>query len=619
VNILFLPAALIAAGAMLSWLLRKNPKAATTLGAGCCSGGAAAGLTLLIMDYCHGVMPGIQDLFAVPVLLLALLCPIHAIGYLAGHGSERSGSFWALFDLTAAAMLAVTMATTQLGFLVAWEIMGAASFGLVIFDRHNRTSWRAGWVYMMACHAGAALLILLFFFPHTPGWMFLLAVAGFGLKIGFPLLHVWLPQAHPAAPAPVSALMSGAMIELGFFGVLLFGISPDGNHAVYGWSFLILGLITAPCGIIFAIAQSNLKKLLAYSSIENMGILSCALGLGFLGAAYGLPEMMVSGLLGAATHLLNHALLKGGLFLGSGSVYKACGTLDMDEMGGLLKRMPRTGAYFILHALSLCGLPPGSGFAGEFLIYLAAFTGLSSTAPAVVAASAATLIILALTGGLAAAAFAKVIGAVFCGEPRSKGAQEAVDVPLFMNLPVMILQFLSWAVIFALPLFLNYAAQNIFAEFDFAILPLACQSAKVALICFILTIITLGVFALRQMMIRKTGQRISPTWGCGYTAPTSRMQYTATSFGQNPVDFFRLLLHPERKIERPQGIFPEKAMLEESVTDGGERCFWQKIFRAAGKIAEKSHALQSGSLHFYLLIMVLTLIGMLLFAVTQGN
>jgi formate hydrogenlyase subunit 3/multisubunit Na+/H+ antiporter MnhD subunit len=472
---------------------------------------------------------------------------------------------------------------------------------------------------MMACHAGAALLILLFFFPHTPGWMFLLAVAGFGLKIGFPLLHVWLPEAHPAAPAPVSALMSGAMIELGFFGVLLFGISPDGSNALYGWSFLILGLITAPCGIIFAIAQSNLKKLLAYSSIENMGILSCALGLGFLGAAYGLPEMMVSGLLGGAIHLLNHALLKGGLFLGSGSVYKACGTLDMDEMGGLLKRMPRTGAYFILHALSLCGLPPGSGFAGEFLIYLAAFTGLASTSQAVVAASAATLIILALTGGLAAAAFAKVIGAVFCGEPRSKGAADAEEMPFFMNLPIMLLQLASWVLLLTLPLLLDYAAQNIFAEYDFAITPLALQCAKVALICFALTVITLGVFALRQMLIRKNGQRVSLTWDCGYSVPSAKMQYTATSFSQNPVDFFRLLLHPERKIEKPQGIFPEKAALEESVDDGGIRCFWRKIFRVTGKFAEKTHALQSGSLHFYLLVMVLTLIGMLFFAVTGGN
>lgn len=618
-NILLIPAAVITAGAGLAWSLRKNPSAAAIAGAGCCCSGAAAGLTLLALSYCNGSLPVIQELFAIPILILALLCPIHAIGYLAGHGSERSGSFWALFNLTAAAMLFVTMATTRLGFLVAWEIMGAASFGLVIFDRHNHCSWRAGWVYMMACHAGAALLILLFFFPHTPGWMFLLAAAGFGLKIGFPLLHVWLPEAHPAAPAPVSAVMSGAMIELGFFGILLFGITPAGSNTLYGWSFLITGLIAAPCGIIFAAAQSDLKKLLAYSSIENMGILSCALGLGFLGTAYGLPEMMITALLGAATHLLNHALLKGGLFLGAGSVYKACGTLDMDKMGGLLKRMPRTGAYFILHALSLCGLPPGSGFAGEFLIYLAAFAGLSSASPAIIAASAATLIILALTGGLAAAAFAKVIGAVFCGEPRSQGASEAAEVPFYMNFPIMILQLLSWIVLFTLPLILNYAAENIFTGYDFVILPLALSSAKAAFICFALTILTLGIFALRQIRIRKYGQRISPTWDCGYAAPDAKMQYTATSFAQNPVDFFRLLLHPERKIVRPQGIFPGKASLEENIEDAGIRCFWQKIFHAAGKIAEKTHSLQSGSLHFYLLVMVVTLIGMLLFAVTQGN
>ena len=149
-------------------------------------------------------------------------------------------------------MLAVTQAETALGFLLAWEIMGAASFALVIFDRHNDRAFHAGWIYMIACHAGAALLILLFLFPHTPLWMFILAVIGFGLKIGFPLLHVWLPEAHPAAPAPVSALMSGAMIELGFLGIFSFGIAGNGDFALYGWTFTILGIIGALSGIIFA-------------------------------------------------------------------------------------------------------------------------------------------------------------------------------------------------------------------------------------------------------------------------------------------------------------------------------------------------------------------------------
>ncbi len=618
VNILLMPVVMLAAGAAGAWIWRKYPLAATVIGAGCACGSCAAGLTLLGLNFYYGNPPAVSHIFALPVLVLALSAAIYSVEYLAGHGSERAGSYWTLFDLTAGAMLYVTTAETPLSFLLAWEVMGAASFGLVLFDRHNHSSGRAAWIYMMACHAGAAFLILLFFFPHTPVWMFVLALLGFGLKIGFPLLHVWLPEAHPAAPAPVSALMSGAMIELGFFGILSFGIYSPEYAALYGWVFVLLGLVSAPSGIIFALAQSNLKKLLAYSSIENMGILSCALGIGFLGEAYGIPQMSICGFSGAVLHLLNHALLKGGLFLGAGSVYKACGTLDMDKMGGLLKRMPKSGMFFILHALSLCGLPPFAGFAGEFLIYMAAFAGLGSDSPLITAVSIAVLILLALTGGLAAAAFAKAIGAVFCGEPRSTAAADAGEVPVSMNIPVAGLWIVSWALMFAFPFFLEHAGTQLFPESSELFVMISGTLASVVSISFGVSVLTLVVFGIRQLLIRRSGERYSLTWDCGFAYPCSRMEYTATSFGQNPVDFFRWILRPRRKIEAPQGIFPEKARLEEEIADGGIAGFWQRIFRGISVFADRIHRLQSGNLHFYLLVMVLTIAGMLIWAVWGG-
>ena len=618
-NTLVLPAAVMAVGAFAAFLLRRKPLAAAVAGSGLLCCGALGGLVLLVSLFYKECGFNLNNLFLFPVMLLALAAAIHSLGYLAGHGSERSGSYWCFFNLTVAAMIMVTQAGTELEFLLAWEVMGAASFALVIFDRDTAKTWNVGWIYLLACHAGAAFLILLFCFPAAPAAMFILALIGFGLKIGFPLLHVWLPEAHPTAPAPVSALMSGAMIELGFFGILIYGVQPGDSSALYGWIFTVLGLITAILGIIFALAQNNLKKLLAYSSIENMGILSTALGLGFLGYSYKINTMMIGGFAGAGAHLLNHALLKGGLFLAAGSVYKAVGTLDMDKMGGLLKRMPRTGLNFILHGLALCGLPPSSGFAAEFFIYCAAFCGMTSGIAALQVISAAALVVLALTGGLAAAAFSKAIGAVFCGEPRSQEASTAKEVPMSMNLPVLVLFLLSLILMFALPVLVEFCGALLFPQYQLEIAVIVELSAWVVSFSFGAIVLMSCILMLRKVLVKCSGQRVSPTWDCGYSRPDARMEYTATSFGRTMVDFFRFWLRPERKISRPQGIFPETASLEEEIPDGGISCFWQPIFKFLAKIADKIHVLQSGSLHFYLLVLVLTLMLMLGFAVIRGN
>ncbi|MBO5668396.1 MAG: hypothetical protein J6S43_04650 [Lentisphaeria bacterium] len=618
-NILLLPAAVMAAGALAAFLLRRKVPAATAAGCGTLCGSSAAGLIMLGCQGIAGTGFAMHNLFLLPVLLLALTAGIHSPGYLAGHGDEHSSSYWCFLNLTAAAMVWVTQSANALNFLLAWEIMGAASFALVIFDRHNRGALRAGWIYIMACHAGAAMLILLFFFPHTPNWMFLLGLIGFGLKIGLPLLHIWLPEAHPAAPAPVSALMSGAMIELGFFGLFTYGTLPDGNHLFYGWILTGAGLIAGAAGIIFALAQSNLKRLLAYSSIENMGILSCAAGMGFLGAACGNRVMMIAGFTGFGIHLLNHAMLKGGLFLAAGSVYKATGTLDMDETGGLLKRMPRTGTAFILHALALCGLPPFAGFAGEFLIYLAAFAGLQSGQTAIIWLSGAVLVILALTGGLAAAAMAKSAGAVFCGEPRSEKAANAEEVPLGMTMPVIVLFILNCLFLFLIPAAVTYASETCFAADARTVKFLSGLTAAVSMISLAATVITAAIFIIRCRIISRCGERISPTWDCGFARPDAKMEYTATSFSQNPVDFFRLLIRPVRRIVPPSGIFSGKAEFSESINDPATSGFWEKIFRFTGKVADRIHFLQSGNLHFYLLVVVITLAGMLIRVIMKGN
>ena len=414
---------LIAVGAVAALLLRKKTKLATLTALTTLTGG------VLMFGILRSFVIG-NDLdfyFQVPIMILALAGGFFSPAYLKGHGDDRSGIYWFFFNMTVAAMLGVTICYNKPGFLVLWEIMGLASMALVLFHYKEESCVRATWSYLLACEAGGLLLILMFINPfNSTVFVFVTAILGFGLKIGFPLLHYWLPDAHPEAPAPVSALMSGAMIQLGFLGLLRWTFTTTISSNAIGLTLLILGCIGALAGIIFALSKKNIKGMLAYSSIENMGILAIGFGLSILARKSHCVEASTAALCGAMLHALNHALLKGGLFLGAGAIQKGMhGSLNMDEMGGLLKRMPVTGRLFMINSAGISGLPPFCGFVSEFLIYFAAIKLLISHTGILFIAALTVLIILSLTGGFAAAAFTKTAGAVFLGEPRSEIAKNA--------------------------------------------------------------------------------------------------------------------------------------------------------------------------------------------------
>lgn len=610
----------MALGGIGALLFSRSPGIAAAVGCGGLLTGCAAALYPVI-ERLAAFAPQTDQLagfFQLPILILAAAGAVHSIGYLHGHGAGRGGIYWFFYNLTVAAMLAVTLCRGAVAFITAWEIMGVASFALVCFDFKSRSVNRAAWIYLAACHAGGALLIMMFIFPLNPTLIFVLAVLGFGLKIGFPALHVWLPEAHPAAPAPVSALMSGAMIQLGFYGILFWAIRTPECFPLYGWTFLLLGLAGAFLGVLFALPQNNLKKLLAYSSIENMGIIAIGMGFGFLGVAAGNSAMYLCGFGGAFLHMLNHALLKGGLFLGAGAVYRATGTLDMDRMGGLLRRAPAAGTFFTLNAIGLGGLPPFNGFLSEFMIYLAAFAGLTGERHLwLFVASLAALIVLALVGGLASAAFAKAVGAVFLGEPRTKSAARAVEPSMTMTVPVAVLFALGCGLLVLAPSLVHShlpalcgmtVGPKTMLEFDDYLTALA-GVGRFSLIAVAIFLVLL--FIRFRLLPRGGEERRAGTWDCGFAEPTARMEYTATAFSQPLVDLFRHILHPFRRLIRPRGLFPAEASLSESVEDGGLRWLWNPLFGWIGKLAEKIHFFQSGYLHLYILIMALALIVML--------
>ncbi|MGN0826513.1 MAG: proton-conducting transporter membrane subunit [Kiritimatiellia bacterium] len=541
-------------------------------------------------------------LFRLPVELVGACAAVHTLGYLKGHGEEKSGIYWFLYNLTLASMLAVTAATTFWRFAVAWEFMGLFSAGLVAFDARRDRVRNATWTYLVACHAGILLLIAAIALkPYSIPLATAALLLGFGLKAGFPGLHVWLPEAHPAAPAPVSALMSAAMVNLGLYGILRF-LPYQPNLLAIGASIALLGAIGALGGILFALSQSDIKRLLAYSTIENIGIITLAGGVATLGLAANNAHMCLLASSGAGLHLISHAFLKASLFLGAGAIYKATGTLDSDSLGGLARKMPRTATLFLLNAIGICGLPPMNGFLGELLIYLALFEGIATAHGVVSCLSVALVIALALTGGFAALAFARLYSSVFQGEPRSEMARQVQESPVCMILPQSLLLACSILMLVLMA----------FMPFGGALGRLLRAPILAARVSVGLVGLTLLLLLLRRFLLPRTGTlSLRPTWDCGYAEPTARMAYTGSAFAQPATDFLAPLTGSVKVVARDEGLFPSKASIAVETPDAGVARLWRPLFRRVARLAEWSHRLQAGYLHLYILAMALAVVAML--------
>ncbi len=372
--------------------------------------------------------------FLLPTLLLSAFCAIYGVGYLREQAEKRSlGPVWFFYCLLVLGMTLVLVARNAVLFLSAWELMAVSSFFLVTFEHERESVRNAGWIYLVATHLGTGFLLAFFILMgretgsmnfdvwaaqgiHTQGLagiLFLMAVVGFGTKAGFMPFHVWLPEAHPAAPSHVSALMSGVMIKTGIYGLLRAFTFLGAPPLWWGWLFIGIGLSSGVLGVLFALAQHDLKRLLAYHSVENIGIIALGIGIGLLGQNTGSPALVALGFGGALLHVLNHALFKGLLFLGAGAVAHSAGTREIDRLGGLLKRMPWTAATFLIGAAAISGLPPLNGFVSEFLIFLGAFKGGISGGSDVAVPLLALVAGLAVIGGLAAACFTKAFGDYF--------------------------------------------------------------------------------------------------------------------------------------------------------------------------------------------------------------
>ncbi len=572
--------------------------------------------------------------FLIPIFGLSALTAIYGDEYLAAwRGKQSLGASWFFFNLLVASMAMVVIARNGVLFLVAWEVMALTSFFLVTFEDEEQSVRDAGWTYLVASHLGTAFLLVMFvllgresgsldfdrFAPSAAGTLFLLAVIGFGTKAGFMPLHLWLPEAHPAAPSHVSALMSGVMIKMGIYGLLRTLTYLGTPPAWWGWLLVSIGLSSGVLGVLFALAQHDLKRLLAYHSVENIGIIALGLGVGLLGLNHGVAALAVLGFAGALLHVINHALFKGLLFLGAGAVIHTTGTRELDHLGGLLKRMPWTAATFLIGAVAISGLPPLNGFVSEFLIYLGSYGG-ATRGPAATAVPLLGVIAgLALIGGLAAACFTKAFGVVFLGEPRSDHAGHAHEPGWAMRGPMLVLAMgcgliglLAPAVIKILaPALANVTklpTDAVRGELAAAVSPLwFVTGAGIGLVAVI------GALAwLRHGLLARRSVQTAVTWDCGYARPTARMQYTASSFAQPLTELFAPVLRTRRRLSPPQGVFPRGASLATDTPDVAREAVYRPIFTGIDSALVRWRWLQHGNVHLYVLYIALTLLVLLI-------
>jgi formate hydrogenlyase subunit 3/multisubunit Na+/H+ antiporter MnhD subunit len=411
------------------------------------------------------------------------------------------------------------------------------------------------------------------------------------------------------------------MIKIGIYGLMRMLTMLSVPPAWWGWTLLLAGVVSGVLGVLYALAQHDLKRLLAYHSVENIGIILMGIGVGVLGLAYDVPVLAALGFAAGLLHVVNHAIFKALLFFGAGAAQHAVHTVELEELGGLLRPMPWTGACFLIGSAAIVGLPPLNGFISEFLLIYAGYAGLLLPAAATAVAGLTTLVAMGLIGGLAAACFAKAFGVVFLGMPRSREAEHAHEAAWPMIAAMVTLALLCVAIGFASPVVVPTLATIVAEVSGLATVQTGATLAPLSDALRISTIVFLGVVALaaglwvwRRWHLARAGVRRAPVWGCGFQHPTPRMQYTASSFAQPLVTQFRLLIANREALVAPSGYFPTTASFASDSGDPFLRLLFVPTFRWFRRFAARLNVIQHGHIHIYVLYVAVTLIALLAWA-----
>lgn len=586
------------------------------------------------------VIDSLSAFFIIVISLVCSLGTIYANGYLKPYfdkGKKLTSHCFFLPILTAA-MLMVTVVQNALFFLIVWEIMSLASFFLVIFEDDKKEVLNAGIKYLVYMHVSVIFIIAVMalmtvkagsydfeafktiFVENTylKDIVFALAFVGFGTKAGFVPMHNWLPDAHPAAPSHVSAIMSAVMIKTGIYGILRILLIIGKPTVAIAYFMLCIAVLTALYGIIYAVTQKDIKKMLAYSSVENIGIIGIGIGVGLLGQVYDNSLVSMLGYSGALFHMMNHSIFKSLLFMGAGSVYLKTHTKNIELFGGLLKSMPKTAIFFLTACLAICALPPFNGFIGEFLIYVGLISSLRLDTSGLFILVILSIASLALVGTLAMLCFTKMFSITFLGLPRDEHSLSVTsDVEKVMLIPMGVLSVLTLIIGIASPLlFIPIACSmsdfvTVDALYTGYLLDVLALLIKVFLCVIAFVIVFVAILFLKKIFSKKAVKY--NTWGCGYDKGNNHIQYTASSF----VSPFASILTPLFKkifdVKKPKGLFPKDAHYNSDVQDVEEAYLINPIIKFDEKFLSKFERLQDGNIQHYILygliFLILTLVG----------
>ncbi|HAZ04748.1 MAG: hypothetical protein A2041_07140 [Bacteroidetes bacterium GWA2_31_9b] len=533
------------------------------------------------------------------------------------------------FILVYTALIDICIIQNGIVFLVIWEIMAISSFIIIIFEHNKPETLKAGINFLIQSHICIVFLTIAFMWikvktgsfdfqsitaytsanPAIVGFgLFICFFFGFAIKAGFVPFHTWLPLAHPAAPAHISGIMSGVIIKIGIYGILRVLLLIKTDMITIGYFVLFISVITGVYGVMLAIVQHNLKKLLAYHSIENIGIIGIGIGLGCLGVGYNNQILMVSGFGGALLHVLNHSLFKSLLFYSAGNIYQAVHTMKIEAMGGLLKRMPRSAYLFLIGSLAICGLPPFNGFVSEFFIFNGLFNGILTNHFLFILFILFTILGLVVIGGLALICFTKAFGIVFLGTPREPLGDDLIAERPLKMVPLYII---ALAIVFIgiFPVLFSPVLLKTIQLYQ----PVINLQSNIQIASLLESITTIGLYSLgfialtvilffvRHLIVSKRNTCTDVTWGCGYTGDASKMQYTASSF----IRSYRKLAEPILQIKKGKvnstGIFPQQMNQVTHPYDKVESWFIDKPLFYLKRLLNRFVFLQNGNIQYYIL------------------
>jgi len=553
---------------------------------------------------------------------------LFGMGYLKSYKELKvnTGLHWVFYILFHISMIWVCLFENGLAFLVSWELMSLSSLMLVIFEFQNKSTLKAGINYMVQMHLSVIFLTLGFIWlyvqtgsfnfsalaalPHTNEtiWVFILLFVGFAIKAGFIPFHTWLPHAHPAAPSHVSGVMSGVIVKLGIYGIFRIITNLQQDWLLIGEVILSLSVATALYGIVNAAVKYDFKQMLAYCTIENIGLIGIGIGIGLIGLGNGNTLLVLLGFSAALLHTLNHSLFKSLLFFAAGSVYQQTHTRNMELLGGLIKKMPKTATFFLIGAMAIGGLPPLNGFVSEFLIYTGLFQALSAPSEIpqliLVIMSVAGL---AVVGGISLLTFTKTFGVLFLGNPRTELPHEPKESVFVMLLPQYLIVAAMFSVVIFPQFYFHFAANvisNVFSvDLGSTVETISGNLAIMGRVSLLFISILLLLFGLRWFFLRKRNTVLYETWGCGYVAPVQKAQYTGKSFTRPFGQLFSFLVREEKHFEKipKTNLYPLQRTFATTYFDLMEKYLIHPLTKGLNFFLNRFGFIQNGHIQSYVL------------------